>query len=79
MPTGKRAIKSRRREMPMPETQRESTLVKQARKFFSEPPPKTVFVRDMYPTFADEPQIVQSYTTYSLGEVPLLIPIPQQK
>jgi hypothetical protein len=49
-------------------------LVRRAKKLFSEPEPATVFVRDMYPTFMDEPQIVQSYTTYSLGEVPLLNP-----
>jgi hypothetical protein len=70
----KRAIKSQRKKKPMPTTQTESPLVKRAKKFFSEPEPATVFVRDLYPTFMDEPQIVQSYTTYSLGEVPLLSP-----
>jgi len=61
----------------MPRTQKESPLVKQANKFFSQPEPTTVFVRDASPAYIDEPQVVQSYTTYSLGDVPLLNP-PQK-
>lgn len=72
MSNKKRVIKSQRKNS-MPQTLKESPLVKQARRFFSEPEPSTVHVRDWYPAYPGEPQIVQSCTTYSVGEVPALI------
>jgi hypothetical protein len=58
----------------MMQAQKESPLVRQAKKFFSGPDPTTVLVRDMYqPEFASEPQVMQSYTTYSLDDVPFLV------
>ena len=78
MPLAKRVINPRRGKTLMPNAANESPLVRRAKKLFSEPSPQTVFLRDVYPAFADEPQIVQSYTTYSLGDVPLFIPPPQK-
>ena len=72
MPSRKRVINSQRKNS-MPPTSKESQLVKQARKFFTEPEPSTVYVRESYPAYPGEPQIIQSCTTYSVGEVPAFI------
>jgi hypothetical protein len=64
-------IKSRRRAKPMEKTQKESPLARKARKIFFDPNPSTLIPQDSNFGFLEEPKIVQSYTTYSLGDPPI--------
>ena len=64
-------IKSGRRGIPVKKIPKESPLVRKARKFFADPDPKILPLFDANFGFVEEPRIVQSYTTYSLGDPPI--------
>ena len=67
----KTAIKTQRKGKLMQTAQKESPLARRARKIFSDPDPRVVISLDDNYGFIEEPRIVQSYTTYSLGDVPV--------
>jgi hypothetical protein len=68
----KTAIKARRRGRLMENVQKESPLARKARKLFPDPEPRILVFQDDNFGFIDEPRVVQSYTTYSLGDTPIL-------
>ncbi len=75
----RRAIKSHRSEKSMQVPQKESALAKRAKKYFGELPPKYPLLHGLNSEFLDEPKVVQSYTVYSLGELPILDFNPTQQ
>lgn len=62
----------------MQKTQKKSSLVRKAKLLFAQTP-ETIALHDLYFAFADEPKVVQSYTMYSLGEIPILNFNPPQQ